>query len=208
MKLGDVTLDSSHIPYHALFRVKFYDKLLLDGHRKVFTDWKALYNSFQVFFFQVEPLGDSSPYHSIQRISYGLGFLTFFPDLDNVSHFYKIRRNINLSVIYEKVVVPDKVSALVSRIHKSQAINHIIKSSFQYYEKIGSCYPLLIICFLKRQSELFFGKAVHPFYLLLFTELNTVVRNFSSTTLPVLPRWVASSVKRALIRVTAVTFKK
>jgi hypothetical protein len=54
--------------------------------------------------------------------------------------------------------------------------------------------------------ELFFRKTVHPFYFLLFPQLNTIIRRLSAPTLSVLTRRIGPSVEGTFIRVTAISF--
>lgn len=60
----------------------------------------------------------------------------------------------------------------------------------------------------RRSSELTLRNSVKPLYLLLFAELLSIVRGFSTPILTMLSRGISTPFKRTLIRVTAVTLEK
>ena len=107
-----------------------------------------------------------------------------------------------------KMPVPNKMSALGSRVGKSDAIDDIVQSAFQRDEKIGTGDALLTIRPFEEQPELIFREAIHPFDLLLFPELNTVVGHFPAPSLSMLTRRIAPSIKCTFVRITTVPFQK
>jgi hypothetical protein len=60
----------------------------------------------------------------------------------------------------------------------------------------------------KKQPELFLGQAVHALHFLLFPKLYPIVGYFSTTAFTMLAWRVCASVKRALVRIAAIAFKK
>ena len=94
------------------------------------------------------------------------------------------------------------------QILESRLDNVVYRLGFQHYKQICSCNTFLFIRPFEKQMKLFFIKTVHPFYLLFFPKLNTVIRKLSTSALTVLAGWIAAPVKSTLVGITAISFQK
>ncbi len=184
---------------NKLLGIELNDKLFLHRHGQIIADRQVLDNAFHFVLLEIQPLGDASPDNSLYRITNRLHFLAFFPNTDNIADGKQIGGDIHLFSVDQKMIVPNKMSALTSRVSKPQAIDHIIQTSFQKYEQIGTRNPFLTICFNENQMKLLLGKAIHTLDLLLLSQLNAVVGNFPTATLSLFSRGITAPVKRTFI---------
>lgn len=191
-----------------LFGVELNDERFLNRHRQVFTYGKSLDYSFEVIFFQLNPLGNSPAHYGFQRFTDGGHFPTFLPDFHIIPNFDQVRGDINLASVDEKVVVPDKVPPLVAGIYKPHAINNIIKPPFQGDQHVGSRDALFLGRSVEEDAELLFGQPVHSLHFLLFTKLNSVIGHFTTPALGTIPWRISPPIKGALVRVASVAFEK
>jgi hypothetical protein len=104
--------------------------------------------------------------------------------------------------------VPNKMPALGARVDKSQSIDDVVQAAFKRDEKIGARDTLLTIGSFEEEAELIFREAIHPFDLLLFPELNTVVGRFPAPSLSMLTRRISTPIKCTFVRVATVPFQK
>jgi hypothetical protein len=93
----------------------------------------------------------------------------------------------------------NKLPALDTRIGKSQPVGDVIYSTLQQDKQIGTGNSALPFRSNKKQMKLLLGKTVHAFDFLLFSELDTVIRRFSSATFTVLSRRIPPPIKGTLI---------
>ena len=105
------------------------------------------------------------------------------------------------------MVVPHQLPGLRPRICKTHAVDDIVQPSFQEDQQVGASNALLSLRFMEIKTELAFQQTVHPFYFLLFSQLDTVVGKLLSA-LTVLAWRIATSLISALVRITAVAFQK
>jgi hypothetical protein len=95
--------------------------------------------------------------------------------------------------------------ALVAGVGEAETIHDVVEAALEGNQKVGARDAFLPVRPFEKQAKLLFRKAVHPFDLLLFPELDTIVRGFSAAPLSVLSWRISPSVKGAFIRITAVS---
>jgi hypothetical protein len=61
---------------------------------------------------------------------------------------------------------------------------------------------------MEKDTELLLGQPVHAFDFLLLTQLNTIVGNFTTAPLTVLPGGVTAAIEGALVRKASVALEK
>jgi hypothetical protein len=93
----------------------------------------------------------------------------------------------------------DKLPALGTRIGKSQPVGNVVESTLQQDKQIGTGNSALPLRSNKKQMKLLLGKTIHAFDFLLFSQLDTVIRRFSSATFTVLSRRIPPPVKGTFI---------
>jgi hypothetical protein len=104
------------------------------------------------------------------------------------------------------MIVANEMATLRPGIDESQPVHDIVQSPFQRNEQVGSGNSFLPFSPLEKQSELIFGKTVHPLYFLFFTKLNAVIGYFSATSLSMLTGWISAPIESTLVAVAPVTF--
>jgi hypothetical protein len=100
-----------------------------------------------------------------------------------------------------------KLPCFISRIGKTQPVDHIVQSPFQKYEENLSCDAFLAVRLFKGVMELVLQDAIQPFDLLFFPKLVPVIRGLSSA-LAMLTRVVISPVNSAFLRIASLPFQK
>ena len=195
-------------PETRLFGVKLDDELLLHGHGKIITQRKSLYIALHGIFFEIKPLGNASANHSLHRIQQRLNLFAFLADLDRITDFDEKGRDVDLFPIDQKVPVENVLPGLGTRVGKAQPVNDVVQTALQQYKKIRAGDAFLAIRPFKKQMKLFLGKAVHPLYFLLFTQLDAIVRKLPAAALTMFARWISPAIKGTFIRITAIAFQK
>jgi hypothetical protein len=191
-----------------LLRVKLDYELFLHRHGEILAQWQTLNDTLHAFFFEIEPLRDTPSNHCIKGVLKRLDLFTFFTYLDGITNLDGKRRDVDPFPIYRKVSVADKLTCLGARVGKPQAKSDIIEATLQQDEQVCTRNSALPFRPDKKQVELLFGKTIHSFDFLLFTQLNSEIRRFSAATLAVLSRRVSPPVKGTLVGIAAITFEK
>lgn len=191
-----------------LLGVKLDDQLFLHGHRQLFTSRQTLYDAFQLGLFKFEPLGNPTPDDSFQGFIDILNIFALLVDHDFVTDFDHVGWDIHPCTVDDKMIVADKMSALITGIAKTKTIYDVVQASFQHHQQIRTGNPFLAVRFFKKQMELLFGKPVNALDLLLFTQLDAVVRSFPPAPLTMLARSIASTIKSTFVRIASVPFEE
>src|SRR4030042_3340696 len=103
------------------------------------------------------------------------------------------------------MIMPYKLSCLPSGRRESRFIDNIIQPAFKYEQKIYSRDSFFFFGLVIVSSELSFHCTIDPFYLLLFSQLQLIIRDLPAAPLTMLPRGIRPSLKGAFIAVTTVS---
>jgi hypothetical protein len=179
--------------------------LFLHWQSEVFPNREAFYFALERFLFNGNPLRESSTDHRVQGVVNRLDFPAFFDHFYRIAYIDKIRGDIDPLPVHQEMIVPDEVPPLGSGINKPESVDNIIQTTLKGNEQIGPGDTPLPVSPLKKKPELLFGKAVSILYLLLFTELNAIIRRFTAATLAMLAGCIASPIESTFIGVTTIS---
>src|SRR4030042_4938156 len=103
------------------------------------------------------------------------------------------------------MIMPYKLPCLPSGGRESHFIDYIIQPAFKYEQKVYSRYSFFLFSLVIVSPKLSFQCAIDPFYFLLFSQLQLIIRDLPAAPLTMLPRRIRPSFKGAFIAVTTVS---
>ena len=128
-------------------------------------------------------------------------------DLDLISCFAEIGRNVNDLAVDCEMTMCDKLTCFCTRVCKTCAIDDVIKSALEESEKIVAGYAVLLKSHLIIFVELAFENTVVSLGLLLCTCLYAVLRDLLAA-LTMIARCIRSAYECALFRIAAFAFEE
>jgi hypothetical protein len=134
--------------------------------------------------------------------------LTPFVHADDISRTQENGRNVDRFIVKRKVPVKNELAGRFPGRREAHPEDNIVKTTLERLDENFSRLSRLSKRFLKIVSELRFEQPVHTANLLLFPELQTVLRNFLTARLAMWSRWEIPPLDRTLFRETLCAFQK
>src|SRR3712207_37956 len=114
-----------------------------------------------------------------QRISNYFQRFRSFTNTDQLSGFYRIRRDIYHFTIHSDMFVAYHLTGSSTSRSNSQTENYIVKTAFEQLNKNFTGNTFSCFSFLKQIAELFFQNSISILSLLFLTKLNSIFRSLS-----------------------------
>ena len=121
-----------------------------------------------------------------QSISYHFQRLRLLTNANDLTRFYRIRRNIHHATVYNNMLMTHQLTGSRTGRSNAQTINDIIQTTFQILQKDLTGNTTGPSSFLEHVTELLFQNSVGIFSFLLFCQHDTILGSFSSSVVSML----------------------
>ena len=157
-----------------LLRIQFYNQLLLDVLRNRVTLWMSHVSTLTFLLIPVHPVD----LWILSADSTGdvIVCLALWLQLNNVSWLHAVRRNVHdLTVHHDVLVAYDLAGSRTGRSH-TETVNGVVQTAFEELDQVFTGGTLQAGSFQVRVTELLLEHAVCVLSLLLFLQLNAILR--------------------------------
>ena len=176
-----------HRNYSLVLRIQFNNQLLFNVFWNVFTFRNMQESSSHDSGIPFNPR-IFAVVKTIQRIGNNFHRFVLFTNSNHMPRLHLERRYVHHLAIHRDVPVRHQLTGGSASRCKSQPINHIIQTAFQQLQQYNPRHTRSTLSFFIGNAELSFQHPICIFCFLLFAQLNTVFRSFTTTRIAMLSR--------------------